>query len=664
MGRKLWIGLAVATFFLGAVPGWAATINVPGDYLTIQGAIDAAVAGDTILIADGTYIASNTTVNKTLILQGESKAGVVIAPAANDGQANVTYDGTSQQGFIVVANDVTIKDLTIDGDANNLANGGTLTNQHNFRTGILNTGSTLPGPYNNLTVQNVVIRNIVRRGINLFPATSSGHLIKDNFIENITYMQGIYSAAAPVTITGNTIRGAGMGIGLYPALAESSGLTLTVTDNTLYDIAGSYSLYYGHDYPAIGIYYRNPNYDESVIITGNHLTMGNGAEEVDMPGVTGMYIYNADAHSRIADNTIDSTAGTNNWGIYFGGCAGTVIDNNIFTMNELDSGICVGRGDPGIPVPNIISNNTFTSTGSTSAAIGEGSAILQSNDGGVFWMAEIPYNTDSIIAGNTISGFVRGIALHEATSGTYVQLGTTVKASINLNNISGNSLFGVDASTLATPVDAINNWWGDNSGPTHASNPSGTGDAVSDNVDFDSWLRVAVEGTETEEIPASTTETIENGELGIGADVTTNSGGSSTVILAEYSGNPSGVAFDGSYYDLFVSDPGNVGQVILKLYYNEPANKQVYWFDGSAWALCSNQAVVAEPVIIEGISYDGRVEVTINDTTTPSLSDLSGTIFALATPESPTGDSGSLPVGPLAAGISALLVWWKRRKQN
>jgi len=29
-----------------------------------------------------------------------------------------------------------------------------------------------------------------------------------------------------------------------------------------------------------------------------------------------------------------------------------------------------------------------------------------------------------------------------------------------------------------------------------------------------------------------------------------------------------------------------------------------------------------------------------------------------------SGDGGSLPVGPLAAGISALLVWWKRRKQK
>jgi parallel beta-helix repeat protein len=35
--------------------------------------------------------------------------------------------------------------------------------------------------------------------------------------------------------------------------------------------------------------------------------------------------------------------------------------------------------------------------------------------------------------------------------------------------------------------DARFSWWGANSGPTHSSNPGGTGDDVTDNVDFDSW---------------------------------------------------------------------------------------------------------------------------------------------------------------------------------
>ncbi len=37
-------------------------------------------------------------------------------------------------------------------------------------------------------------------------------------------------------------------------------------------------------------------------------------------------------------------------------------------------------------------------------------------------------------------------------------------------------------------INAENNWWGDNSGPTHIDNPGGTGEPVSDSVDYDPWL--------------------------------------------------------------------------------------------------------------------------------------------------------------------------------
>jgi len=61
----------------------------------------------------------------------------------------------------------------------------------------------------------------------------------------------------------------------------------------------------------------------------------------------------------------------------------------------------------------------------------------------------------------------------------------------HFNNIYGNGDRGVQI--IGTPtngfvLDAINNWWDDASGPTHADNPGGTGDAVSDNVDYTPWL--------------------------------------------------------------------------------------------------------------------------------------------------------------------------------
>jgi len=58
---------------------------------------------------------------------------------------------------------------------------------------------------------------------------------------------------------------------------------------------------------------------------------------------------------------------------------------------------------------------------------------------------------------------------------------------INCNEITGNGIYGVESKRTTSNVDATQNWWGDVSGPYHASNRLGTGDAVSDYVDFELW---------------------------------------------------------------------------------------------------------------------------------------------------------------------------------
>jgi uncharacterized repeat protein (TIGR01451 family) len=88
------------------------------------------------------------------------------------------------------------------------------------------------------------------------------------------------------------------------------------------------------------------------------------------------------------------------------------------------------------------------------------------------------------------------------TSGSITgeQYGVSTKCSANsihLSNISGNSIYGVKNSDVGASFDATNNWWGAANGPTHASNPDGTGNAVSDNVAFIPFLLPNVTLTKT-----------------------------------------------------------------------------------------------------------------------------------------------------------------------
>jgi uncharacterized repeat protein (TIGR01451 family) len=73
------------------------------------------------------------------------------------------------------------------------------------------------------------------------------------------------------------------------------------------------------------------------------------------------------------------------------------------------------------------------------------------------------------IFGNTLSGNASGIRINAGASGSSMDA--------NCNRIEGNTAAGLrNDSTI--PIDATLNWWGSPSGPTHSSNPGGTGQLV------------------------------------------------------------------------------------------------------------------------------------------------------------------------------------------
>lgn len=98
-------GLAVASLLAGALPGGAASVLVvPDAYASIQEAIDAASAGDTVLVRAGVY--------EEAVVVPDGKDGLVLQ---GEGMGLTVLDGRGEDGMgvQVAADGVVVRDLTV-----------------------------------------------------------------------------------------------------------------------------------------------------------------------------------------------------------------------------------------------------------------------------------------------------------------------------------------------------------------------------------------------------------------------------------------------------------------------------------------------------------------------------------------------------------------------
>jgi len=165
------------------------------------------------------------------------------------------------------------------------------------------------------------------------------------------------------------------------------------------------------------------------------------------------------------------------------------IEGNTLTDNR--DGVLIGHGGDtlGVDKVNITDNDITDNT--------EGIHLQ--------CFGEVAPPTNVHITGNDIqSVFPTGCTYYapDHCYGIIVDYGAVNTNYAHFNNIAGTGYLGLwngkeGPGGDIPDFDATCNWWGDNSGPAHSSNPGGTGNNVSDNVDYDPWLL---------EVPTVTTE--------------------------------------------------------------------------------------------------------------------------------------------------------------
>jgi len=244
--------LAIAAVTLWASAGMAATILVPGDQPTIQAGIDAAVDGDLVLVALGTYVENINFLGKEIIVLSESGSDVTAIDGNQAGSVVKFESGETGEavieGFTIRNGDTnagggifcwssypTITNCTITGNVSSFVSGGL------GEGGGIYCGNASPTIMNCKILENNGSRG---GGLGICGSSSSPTIMNCTITGNISDSfrgGGIYcSYSSPwitnCTISENSASGAGGGID-----CSDSSLTITnctITGNTADDLGG------------------------------------------------------------------------------------------------------------------------------------------------------------------------------------------------------------------------------------------------------------------------------------------------------------------------------------------------------------------------------------------------------------------------------------------
>jgi len=482
---------------------------------TIQACINITGSGGTVIVAAGTY-AENLNVDRPLTIKGPN-FGVNANTGSRLAEAVITPASTTDTLVTLRANNVTIDGFTIDGDNLNVSSpvasnqlganvdafvgvsnaSGVLTNATNVSNNIVkNLGDGVylsmgGGRGNNGTpsLNNVFASNSFD---NMSSRSPNGHAIalEDNVYATITsnvvtraymgvYLTNYYQAngGTPAQISGNTIQSYGYGV--FYNLHYSNAPAWTVTNNTV--TTATYSAITDAPGAATGI--RNTgvllwslSQSAAATITNNSVSGANygyriwNVTSTALPLISGGTLTNNNYGLRYY--TCDATFGANSNG------AATVTVKDVTINGAVIAGLQV-LDDPSAKT----AANDF---GPACTGITNQATLLAQNV------------RETGTAGASIGALIDGAkANFGATGSTFQGNGTGVKfiggaaaaaSGLHFNVIVANPTAGLDANGAVGTVDAMNNWWGCNTGPNTTGCDSVSGAGVNPNP----WLTLRI----------------------------------------------------------------------------------------------------------------------------------------------------------------------------
>jgi parallel beta-helix repeat protein len=377
--------------------------------------------------------------------------------------------------------------------------------------------------------------------------------------------------------------------------------TLTITGNRVaensHDVVNLTGIYVAFDYGETTIENNDVGEWEETILGEPVAYYGNGGPGIMITSVPagsllvqdnnvigntnhGIYISNSGdtvGEVVIQGNTVDDN-GTGGSGISLFQVSRAIVSGNTITRHIEDIGSFAGVWLSSSH-NNTISQNTITDNwfGVWIGSDSSGNLVVNNNISRNEMHGMYIAGDSNKIVGNIISD--NSGAATEPKCGIYLTSNAGGNV-IKLNNITDNTVngsYGVYNDNTGEYLNATNNWWGDVSGPTHAANPGGSGDAVNDYVlPYYPWLGAPLE------LPAVHYETLTSGLHEVDASeeadtrvtlTVTGEISETDIYIARYESQPfPDEPFPdealGKWIDIYVSKPQNVSwPVYVQVFY-------------------------------------------------------------------------------------------------